>query len=104
MTEPSSAKLAAALRAVGLESIAVDAEADKYHDYKSDIPFPAITLVHRLHAAALTYPGMAPAILSLRERVKQGEFDATAEEAQEWAESPEGEETFRKLTEERRRG
>jgi hypothetical protein len=35
--------------------------------------------------------------MRLRRRVIDGEFDASGEEGDEWAASPEGQETFRKL-------
>jgi hypothetical protein len=39
------------------------------------------------------------AAYNIRQRVIDGEFDATSEEGDEWAQSPDGQETFRKLLE-----
>jgi hypothetical protein len=37
--------------------------------------------------------------MALRRRVINGDFDASKEESDEWAESPEGQDTFKKLIE-----
>jgi hypothetical protein len=47
--------------------------------------------------AAATRPDKAEGIRALRQRVIDGEFDASAEEGDEWAASPEGQEAFRRL-------
>lgn len=71
-------RLAEALRDIGLLQLAVDAERGVFDDYESPMPFPLINLVHRLGEAA------TPEAAALAERVKDGEFDGTQEEADEW--------------------
>ena len=44
---------------------------------------------------ALPEPQRAKAILDLRDRVINGDFDASAEESEEWANSPEGQDAMR---------
>jgi hypothetical protein len=90
-------KLAEALRELALNKMADKAAEGWYHDYLSPLDFPTITLVDDLAAAAARYPDHAGAIMALRERVKAGDFDASKEESDEWAASPEGRETFKRL-------
>jgi hypothetical protein len=78
---PSSLKLAEALRAAGLVSLADRAALDEFHDFRSPHDMPTTMLVELLEAAG--HRGLAA-------RVENGEFDATEAEAEEWAESPEG--------------
>ena len=92
MTTHTKDKLAAALRAVGLEALAVRAATGEFHDYLSPHALPAMELMQ-----ALAANGSAPA-MRFRHRVAAGEFDASDEEAKEWASSPEGQETLRKFT------
>jgi hypothetical protein len=91
MTAITSQKLADALREAGLDSLALQAEGDHFHDYLSPLDAPCITLVQELdrhHTRAAR---------ELRKRVVEGEFDASREEGDEWARSPEGQAAFRKL-------
>ena len=44
---------------------------------------------------ALPEPQRVKAILDLRDRVINGDFDASAEESEEWANSPEGQDAMR---------
>jgi hypothetical protein len=104
-TEHTTAKLARALRE--LPTLAVPpamirrAEAGYYHDYLSPLALPEVALVNELGALA-NQPGRAElaglALLGLRQRVIDGEFDASAAESDAWAASPEGQETFALLT------
>lgn len=88
--------LAAALREVGLTEMADDAARGYYHDFLSPLDLPEMQLAHDLMSATLIKPNKDD-ILALRERVICGEFDASAEESDEWAASPEGQDTMRRL-------
>ena len=91
-------KLAAALRAVGLNEMADKAATGYYHDFLSPRDLPEIALAFDLAGAAkLDDPERARNILALRERVIDGDFDASAEESEEWAKSPEGQAAFKQL-------
>lgn len=92
----SKDKLAAALREVDLPEMADKAAEGYYHDFLSPLDLPELALVGALGAVAKNHPKMAE-ILLLRGRVIDGEFDATKEESDAWAKSPEGQEAFRKL-------
>jgi hypothetical protein len=101
VTQKSSAKLAAALREIGLETLAQDAEKDFYHDFSSPYPLPEMVLVRELQIES-TKCGSDQndkriKIMALRRRVIDGEFDATIEESDAWAASPEGQEAFSRL-------
>lgn len=86
-------RLAEALDQAGLPTMAARARKGYYDDFLSELPLPIITLCKEL---ALTDTAAARA---LRARVVNGEFDATSEESDAWAESPDGQETFRRLME-----
>lgn len=83
--------LAEALEQAELPEMAKAARAGYYHDFLSPLDFPEMTL-----AAALAGVG-TPAALAVRQRVIDGDFDATLEESEAWAKSPEGQATFKKL-------
>lgn len=87
-------KLAAELENAGLPDIAERARQGIYHDYLSPLDFPELALAAELAKAAKRGNKAAEA---LRQRHLNGEFDASAEESDEWAASPEGQETFRAL-------
>jgi hypothetical protein len=89
--------LADALREAGLTEMADRAATGFYHDFLSPLDLPEMALVTALGAAATAHPDKAQAIEALRKRVINGEFDASAEEGEEWAASPDGQETFGKL-------
>ena len=91
MAERTKDRLAAALREIGLDEIAREAERGLYDDYESPNAMPIHSLVHRL-----TEEG-SPAALALAERAKAGDFDGTKEEANAWATSPEGQAMLREL-------
>jgi hypothetical protein len=80
-------RLAAALRDIGLVTLADEAARGMYDDYESPLVFPLITLVHRLGEAATAEA------TALAERIKDGDFDGTEEEADLWFER-EGRELF----------
>jgi hypothetical protein len=83
--------LAGELRKAGLEEMATQAAAGYYHDYLSPLPTPSMQLANDLEAVG------TPAALALRTRHLDGEFDASDEEADAWAESPDGQATFKEL-------
>lgn len=83
--------LSGELDKANLHDMATLAATGYYHDYLSPLDTPALTLLGDLAQAG------TPEALALRQRVINGEFDATAEESDEWAASPEGQATFRLL-------
>jgi hypothetical protein len=83
--------LAQELRGAGLHAMADLAATGYYHDYLSPLDLPEITLAHDLAQVN------TPEALALRKRVFNGEFDATKEESDEWAKSPEGQAAFAML-------
>jgi hypothetical protein len=108
-TEHTTAKLARALRE--LPTLAVPpamirrAEEGYYHDYLSPLALPEMALVNELGEIAIR-PG-APhraEVVALRERVINGDFDASRAESDAWARSPEGKATFAELTRGKRGG
>jgi hypothetical protein len=80
--------LALELRKAGLHAMADKAATGHYHDFESPLDFPEIQL-----ATDLTLAG-GPAALALRARHFNGEFDASTEESEAWAE---GQEAFGQL-------
>ena len=90
----SAERLASALEAAGdpdrLGRLIVRAREGYYGDYSSPLAMPIAQLVHDLTEAG--HPEIA-------ERAKLGEFDGTKAEADAWARSPEGQQTFRDLLE-----
>jgi hypothetical protein len=97
MTEHTKDKLAAALREAGLDAMADMAATGYYHDFLSPLDLPEMQLVGDLARAAIGHPAQADAILAVRERVKNGDFDASAEESEEWAASADGQDALRRL-------
>jgi hypothetical protein len=93
--------LADALREIGLTEMADKAATGFYHDFLSPIALPEMALITALGAAATAHPDKTKAIMTLRNRVIDGEFDASAEESEEWANSPDGQETFGRLIKDR---
>jgi len=83
--------LAEELEKAGLTEMATKARGGYYHDFLSPLPDPAVTLANDLAQAG------SPAALAIRSRHMNGDFDATLEESEEWASSPEGQEAQRKL-------
>ncbi|MHC2537005.1 hypothetical protein [Bradyrhizobium diazoefficiens] len=89
--------LAEALRGVGLADMAERAASGHYHDYLSPLAMPEMQLINDLAEAAGRHHGSSDRIMALRSRVMMGDFDATTEESDEWAASPEGQAAFRRL-------
>lgn len=89
--------LADELRKVGLTDMADRAATGWYHDFLSPLDFPETTLVNDLAVAAADHPAQEEAIMILRKRVIDGDFDANLEESDAWADSAEGQATFGKL-------
>jgi len=87
-------KLAEALRAVQLDDMADKAAEGYYHDFLSPLDFPEVQLVNDLAAATKRLPLQAPAIMRLRQDVINGKYDASKEESDAWAKSPEGQAAF----------
>lgn len=99
MTAKTSEELARALDAVGLVDMAKKARQDRYHDFLSDEDMPEMALEaelrwHRDHALD---PIQARLIEQVRQRMINGEFDASKEESEEWMQSPEGQDAARKI-------
>lgn len=102
MTAESCEKLADALREVpGMPPDMISRALDgHYHDYLSPLALPELQLVIDLRTLAdlpTTGPLAKKALAAVAARVIAGEFDATREESDAWAASPEGQDTFRQL-------
>lgn len=83
--------LAAELEKAGLPEMAKKAADGLYHDFLSPLPMPTYQLAIDLTLAA------TPAARTMHQRVMDGEFDASKEEAADWAASPDGRAMFRKF-------
>lgn len=88
--------LAEALRKVGLDEMADKAATGYYHDFLSPLDMPEIQLVNDLAKASMGNPAK-DLILALRHEVMSGKYDASKEESDEWARSPEGQAAFNSL-------
>lgn len=102
-TAPSQVPLVVRLKELGLYNIAARAEQNEFHDYLTPHAMPQHVLVDALDKAAKNYPSIAPAILQIRRDVIDGIYDATKEESDAWAKSPEGQDVFRQLYQERKK-
>lgn len=83
--------LAAELLQAGLPELAAKAKEGYYHDFLSPLDFPAMQLAADLIAAG------TPAADEIRQRLIEGEFDASIEESNDWADSDDGQNTFHAL-------
>lgn len=85
-------KLARLCDELGLTAIAANARAFAYHDFKSPFDFPETMLHGHLKEAmnAEKDPVKKDKILEILDMHQSGEFDATYDESEEWARSPEG--------------
>jgi hypothetical protein len=83
--------LAQELRAAGLEEMAEKAARGYYHDFLSPLAMPEMQLDRDLFAVG------TPAAMALRRRHHNGEFDASTEESDAWANSADGREAIGKL-------
>src|SRR5262245_23945119 len=93
MTAKTSEKLALVLESAGLTNLADKARKDLYHDFLSPSATPCMDLVNDL---AMIAPRSSVA-QDIRQRAMDGEFDASTEEGEEWANSPDGKATFSEL-------
>lgn len=91
MPKHTKDKLADALRTAGLPAMAARAAEGYYHDFLSPLDLPCLQLEADLAAAGTA------AARALLERHHDGEFDASLEESDAWAESLDGQETMRGL-------
>ena len=84
--------LAQELKKAGLEEMAERATTGYYHDFLSPLDTPELQLMADLSEAAKNAVSAndAAEIMLLMLRHRQGEFDASLEESDEWAASPEG--------------
>jgi len=73
-----------------MAQIAVRASQGQYHDYLSPHPMPAVVFQDDITT-------LIELCVNLRVRHANGDFDATAEEGDEWAASAEGQATMAKL-------
>lgn len=80
-------------KAMKYEAFAKRAETGEFDDYASTYDCPITQLYNELMAAGLR---------AFAARVANGEFDATKEESDEWARSPEGQAIARELPPEMR--
>jgi hypothetical protein len=92
-------KLADALLQIGLMDMSLKARGGYYHDFLSPLDTPELQLIHDLYAKRDT-----PGALELRQRVMNGEFDASVEESDEWAASPDGQYAMTQLMKGDKRG
>jgi len=90
----SKDRLAEELHKIGLDEMAAKAKQGWYHDFLSPLNAPELQLSMDLVEASMAGNKHAT---ELRHRHHAGEFDATKEESDEWAESQEGKEMFRRL-------
>lgn len=99
MTAGTSEILAQALENAGLNDMASMARLDHYHEFKSDVALPEMELERDLRQARDECPdpeGRAR-IEAIRQRLLNGDFDASYEESEEWTQSEEGRGVFDKL-------
>jgi hypothetical protein len=93
MTAKTSQNLADTLRLAGFKELATRAEADEFHDFLSPHAMPELVLNHELSVIAEDITVATPIRMladDIRNRLHDGDFDASMEESDEWAESPEG--------------
>jgi hypothetical protein len=87
-------KLAEELERAGLPEMAAKARDGFYHDFLSPLDFPELQLDADLQKAAARGNQAASV---LRSRHHNGDFDASMEESEEWAASPDGQEAYKRL-------
>jgi hypothetical protein len=88
-----AAELASPTNAVKYERFAKRAETGEFDDYANTYACPITQLYNELCSAGF---------IKFARRVANGEFDATIEESDEWAASPDGQATLGLLTKEMR--
>ena len=103
---PTSRKLAAVLNDAGFCGLAMRAELNEFHDYFSPHALPTMRLADEL-AKLVGDTKLSErtrlAAHHIRLRVIDGEFDASQEESDEWAASPEGQAAFAELSKDMRK-
>lgn len=104
MTAKTSQYLADTLREAGFEELAKRAETDEFHDYLSPHDFPEFELDNAMvdllrQAKQAGNRERYEAVVAIRLRHHSGDFDASVEESDDWAESDEGQQLFRMLLE-----
>lgn len=97
--------LADELMKLGLMDMSLKARGGYYHDFLSPLATPEIQLCNDLQQAAQRLKRIdqlkdQQAILMLRQRVIDGDFDASLEESEAWAESADGQAAFGMLVNE----
>lgn len=94
MTEVKHTKdrLADALNKLGFIDMGLMAAKGFYDDYLSPLPNPTMKLVEDLYIIGTIES------IKLRQRVMDGEFDATLEESEAWARSPDGKRVLSQLS------
>lgn len=85
-------RLAHELEIIGLADMAAKAREGYYDDFLSPLDAPIMALVTELAGVR------SMQAIGLRQRVINGEFDATTAESDAWAASPEGQATMSLLT------
>jgi GrpB-like predicted nucleotidyltransferase (UPF0157 family) len=101
MTAKTSQHLAEVLFAAGFMELGSRALNDEFHDYLSPHAMPAAVLDSELVGIASNdrcSERERMAAHHIRMRHHDGEFDASVEESDAWAESPEGQAAFAELT------
>lgn len=88
MAEHTKDRLARELVTAGLPEMAAKAATGYYDDFLSPLATPCLQLAADLARVA------TPQAMALRARHMNGEFDATKEESDAWAASPEGRDTL----------
>jgi hypothetical protein len=104
---PSAQRLADVLKAAGLTELALRAEQNEFHDFLSPHELPDLLLSDELLRIAMDdkRPDRERmAAHHIRMRHHDGEFDATKEESDEWAESEDGRAAFAMLVRSNRKG
>lgn len=96
MTTHTKDLLADELLKLGLMDMSLKARDGYYHDFLSPLATPELQLCHDLITMSEGTPNR-DAILALRQRVINGDFDASKEESDDWAASAEGQDAFRRL-------
>jgi len=99
MTAPSSEKLAQVLHAAGLFDLEKMARDDLFHDYLSPYALPDLELDNELLKVMRNGATEVQRIaaMHIRQRHHDGEFDATLQESDDWAESEDGQDAFNRL-------
>ena len=89
--------LADELMKLGLQDMSLKARSGYYHDFLSPLATPELQLCEDLLLEIERGAERALDIGKLRQRVINGDFDASKEESDAWAASEEGQDAFSKL-------